>query len=252
LKSAGQVDLVDVGNEVGERGREQLLSPTRDFRGALMRTIRSFLALKLNLSVVERLAEAQKQLWTACRDAGMTIRWIPPPNIHMTMRFLGNVTEPMAFAVKDMLEPIITKTPVFELETMGIGAFPDTSNPRVIWAGLGQGAEVLGDLHSAIYNRLLKAGFNLDDKPFRAHVTLGRVKNGPPGAFATCLNDSIPRDFGVSTVKNLHCYESDLTPRGAEYTSVWVLPFQKGNRRSPPTRETPEVPPEVREDDKGE
>jgi len=218
-----------------------------------MKTIRSFLALKLNLSVVERLAEAQKKLWSACRDAGMEVRWIPPPNIHVTMRFLGNVTEPMAYAVKDMLEPTITKADAFDLETVGIGAFPDTSHPRVIWAGFGQGAPVLTDLHSAIYNRLLKAGFNLDDKPFKAHVTLGRVKGGPPGAFATCLSDDIPRDFGVSDICNLHCYQSDLTPKGAEYTSVWALPFQKGMSRKPSRNsDRPSKPREPQPNDKGE
>ncbi len=197
-----------------------------------MKTIRSFLALKLNLSVVERLAETQKQLRTFCRDAEMQVRWVPPPNIHVTMRFLGNVTEPMAYAVKDMLEPIITRTEGFELEMVGLGAFPDVTHPRVIWAGFGRGSEVLTELHSSIYNRLLKAGFNLDDKPFRAHVTLGRIKGGPPEGLTSCLSDDIASDFGVSTISNLHCYRSDLTPKGAEYTSVWALPFQRTSRRN--------------------
>jgi 2'-5' RNA ligase len=196
-----------------------------------MRTIRSFLALKLDLSVVESIAEAQKRLRTSCSNAGMNVRWVPPPNIHMTIRFLGNITEPMAYAVKDMLEPIVSGVESFDLESLGLGAFPDTSHPRIVWAGLGQGVEVLTELHSAIYNRLLKAGFNLDDKPFKAHLTIGRVKNSPPGAFANCLGEDASRVFGVSHIRYLHCYSSELLPKGAEYRSVWVLPFSQNNNR---------------------
>ena len=94
-------------------------------------------ALDKTIPAVENLAAVQKRLRESCKRAGMKIRWVPPPNIHMTMRFLGQITEPMAHALKDMLEPIVTKTSAFELETLGMGAFPDISRPRTIWAGLG-------------------------------------------------------------------------------------------------------------------
>ena len=85
-----------------------------DFQlGVLMKTIRSFLAIKLDLATVENVAAAQKRLRETCKGAGFRVRWVPPPNIHMTLRFLGQITEPMAYALKDMLEPIITKTASF-------------------------------------------------------------------------------------------------------------------------------------------
>lgn len=211
-----------------------------------MRTIRSFLALRLDLAVVEAMTETQKRLRSACREAGVRVRWVPPPNIHVTMRFLGPITESMAFAVKDMMEPIVAEVDEFDLEVVGLGAFPDVSRPRVIWAGLGQGSEVVGELHATIFNRLLKAGFNLDDRPFKAHVTLGRVKEAPPDALAACLGEDVSRGFGTTAHRHLYCYESTLSPAGAEYNAVWVLPFRKGQRKAAPERvEEPPSGPEA-------
>lgn len=203
-----------------------------------MKTIRSFLAIKLDLATVENLATTQRRLKQACREAEMHVRWVPPPNIHLTMRFLGQITEPMAYALKDMLEPIIARTPSFELEAAGIGAFPDLARPRTVWAGVRQGSEELTELNSAIYNRLITAGFNFADHPFKPHITLGRVKSSPPDRFEPCLGEDVNREFGVSTVRYFHCYKSDLSPAGAEYSSLWVMPFNKQAKKLE-TQETP-------------
>ena len=193
-----------------------------------MRVIRSFLAIKLGLPTVESLTETQAQLKTACRSAGATVRWVPPPNIHVTLRFLGQITEPMSHAVKDMLEPIVSETASFDLETVGLGVFPNDKTPRVIWAGLGEGVDVLMGLHDAIYERLQRAGFNFEEKPFSPHVTLGRVKQSPPsGGIAPLLVEDETTNFGVSTIRHFFCYQSELMPSGAEYTAQWVLPFRR-------------------------
>jgi 2'-5' RNA ligase len=148
----------------------------------------------------------------------------------------------MAHAVKDMLEPIIKKTSTFELETVGLGAFPDPARPRTIWAGIDQGADTVSELHAAIYNRLIKAGFNLDDRPFVAHITLGRVKGGPPQVLGECLGEDASNNFGITTVRHFYCYESELKRTGAEYSALWVLPFRKGGRQPAPTSQP--APPE--------
>lgn len=192
-----------------------------------MRVIRSFLALKLSLETAQNLTTAQNRLRAVCKEAGATIRWVPPPNIHVTIRFLGQITEPMSQAVKDMVDPIVINIESFDLETVGIGLFPNERNPRVIWAGLGQGADQLKELYESIYSRLVKAGFNFEDRPFSPHVTLGRVKQCAPETLHSLLSEHESTVFGISTIRHFYCYESDLTPNGAEYTAQWVLPFKR-------------------------
>jgi 2'-5' RNA ligase len=192
-----------------------------------MKTMRCFLAIKLSLETAENITLSQKVLKKRCNEAGMGVRWVPPPNIHMTVLFLGEITEPMASAIRDMLEPIVGGVETFELTAQGMGAFPDITHPRVIWAGLGEGADKLTSLHSSVRNRLGIAGFNFDNKPFAAHITVGRVKSGPPGALANCFGEDAGRFFGTSHIRELHCFRSDLSSAGAEYISLWALPFQK-------------------------
>lgn len=196
-----------------------------------MKTMRCFLAFKLNLETAENIAIAQKGLKTRCLSAGMTVRWVPPPNIHMTVQFLGEITDPMASAIRDMLEPVVSNFDTFDLTALGMGAFPDVTQPKVVWAGLGEGADKLTAFHTAVRNRLETAGFNFEKKPFAAHITVGRVNTSPPGALATCFENDASRTFGTSQIRQLHCFKSELSPTGAEYSTLWVIPFQKS---SPP------------------
>lgn len=194
-----------------------------------MKTIRSFLAIKLDLETVEALTRAQRRLRERCSEEGIKVAWVPPPNMHVTMRFLGTVTEPMALALKERLEQNVRTMAPFELKTVGLGAFPSLSKPRVIWAGLTEGTEEISRLYSVMNERLEEAGFASDDKPFRAHVTLGRIKDGDTVALAPCIAEFESEIFGSTVVRNLYCYRSDLSPQGAEHHALWRLPFRGRN-----------------------
>lgn len=200
-----------------------------------MKTIRCFLAVKLDLSTVRLVADAQKGLRDTCRDFGMKVAWVPPPNMHITLRFLGQVTEPMAFALKEMLDPVVRDLAPFELAAVGLGAFPDVRTPRTIWVGSGSGADALTALADSVTGRLIEAGFSFDEKPFRPHITIGRVKDGGGDDFSQHLAPLGEVGFGSSIVRNIYCYRSDLNPSGSEYHSLWRLPF--GRKWEPPWRE---------------
>ncbi|MCP4604106.1 MAG: RNA 2',3'-cyclic phosphodiesterase [Proteobacteria bacterium] len=202
-----------------------------------MKTIRCFIAVKLDIDTVRALAETQKQLKDRCNEAGIDVSWVPPPNMHVTIRFLGQITEPMAHALRNMIEPITSKTKPFELEAAALGAFPDTKRPRVVWAGLQNGKEELTELHGEVSKRLIGAGFHLDDKPFSSHITIGRVKGGSIDGFESCLGDD-DQFFGTTWVRNLYCYRSDLTTKGAEYHVIWRLPLTGGGYRARHSRPT--------------
>jgi RNA 2',3'-cyclic 3'-phosphodiesterase len=205
-----------------------------------MRVIRSFLALKLNLATADNLASMQAELREACADADIKVRWVPPPNMHVTLRFLGQITEPMSHALKDMLDPIVSRMPAFDLECAGIGVFPDGNKPKVIYAGLGSGSEALNELYESVYSRLLMAGFSFEDKPFRPHVTIGRVKYSPKDALTPILSPFDGTFFGTSLIRHFYCYQSDLTSLGAEYRAQWVLSFKRQPMKSPQGQNEPE------------
>lgn len=205
-----------------------------------MKTVRCFLAIKLDIETVRSISKSQADLVSHCKKESIKVRWVPPPNMHVTIRFLGQITEPMAYALKDMLDSVTSAFPPFELTSAGLGVFPDISRPRVVFVGCTEGTNQAENLHAQVSERLVGAGFQFDNKPFRSHVTIGRVKSGRAENLAPLLTEGEPI-FGQTFVRNLYCYQSDLTPKGAEYHSMWTLPLLGGTR---PRKNKPYQPPE--------
>jgi 2'-5' RNA ligase len=190
-----------------------------------MKTIRTFIALNLDLAAVRAVAQAQRQLRDRCSEAGIEVRWVPPQNMHVTIRFLGQVTEPMVGAIKDVLEPAARSFPQFEIDAEGLGAFPDLERARVVWAGLRCESGELERLYRTVSELLEETGFAAEKRPFKSHVTIGRIKSGRSPGLAACLEADSPQEYGTSTIRDLICYRSDLQPKGADYHSLWRLPL---------------------------
>lgn len=190
-----------------------------------MKTIRAFLAINLDLAAVRAVAEEQHRLKERCDAAGIRVRWVPPPNMHITIRFLGQVTEPMISAIKDVLEPATRSIAPFEIQSVGLGAFPDLERARVVWAGGRCESGEVERLYTRVSQLLEDTGFPAEKRPFASHVTIGRIKSGRSDGLATCLAEDADSEFGTSTIRDLICYRSDLQPTGADYHSLWRLPL---------------------------
>ncbi len=201
-----------------------------------MKAIRSFLALNIDLHTVRSIDREQRILRGKCEEAGITVKWVPPQNMHLTMRFLGEITESMIRALKDTVEQVTRSFPPFEMETAGLGVFPDTRNPRVIWAGIHSDDSHLERLYTALSRVLEETGFKTDNRPFKSHVTIGRIKSGDAAAVIGCLEESDKAVFGRSKIRNLVCYRSTLHAAGADYHLLWSLPLL--GRAPRPTSET--------------
>lgn len=197
-----------------------------------MRTIRSFIAVNIGVTTVRALAEEQARLRRAVGARGVEVRWVAPQNLHVTLAFLGQVTEPMVAAIEDALEPVARRFSPLELTAKGLGVFPDARRPRVVWAGLEDPGQNLAALHAAISEALGGMGFDLDDKPFRSHVTIGRVRDGDGEALAAALAEAGERVYGAFTARDIACYRSDLRPTGADYALLWRVPLG-GRPRGP-------------------
>jgi 2'-5' RNA ligase len=135
-------------------------------------SIRSFLAFEIeNDAVLNRLAAAQRQLL----QTGADVKLVEPQNIHVTIRFLGNITLETTEKIFDEMKQI-QFTP-FNVQIKGLGAFPNPRYPRVVWAGITQGAEQLQSVFSQLEPKLRGLGFTPDTRGFSPHLTIARVRS---------------------------------------------------------------------------
>ena len=179
--------------------------------------IRAFIAANLALSVSEEMAKVQSALQKAKGD----IRWVKPQGFHLTFRFLGNIEPARVAPILAALQAAARLQPQFRVRTQGLGAFPSLTRPRVLWARLtGDG---LQELHTKIEAALSSCGFLSEDRAFRPHITLGRVRS--PRGWSQVLEGIkayLQYDFGESLIDKVTLYQSDLRPGGAVYTSLGV------------------------------
>lgn len=115
----------------------------------------------------------------------------------------------------------VAGVPRFELRLVGLGAFPSPTRARVIWAGAGEGGERLGVIARRVEKGLAGVGFPPEERPFAAHVTLGRIREPRRDPdLAAGLAAGAGRDFGRLTIDRICLMRSDLSPRGARYTEI--------------------------------
>ena len=156
------------------------------------------------------------------------IRWIPAENLHLTVWFLGEVSDARAAAVLDALGPPL-RTAAFELHVAGFGAFPPSGPPKVLWMGVRHGLDELARAHEEIGERLQPWGFLLEGRPFSAHLTIARVKDPPHGAARAALRQALahePADAGHCRIDALTVFRTRTAPRGAVYERLLRVPLR--------------------------
>jgi 2'-5' RNA ligase len=147
-------------------------------------------------------------------------------NIHITLKFLGEVPDQRVEIVKDRLGEV--KAKAFRMHLKGIGFFPSGKHIRVIWVGVEEGNEEISRLAEMVENAMKRLGFKRD-KSFVAHATIARVKNISPADKRKLLNELEPymnSDFGWMDVKDFRLKKSTLTPSGPIYTDLAVYSLE--------------------------
>lgn len=144
--------------------------------------------------------------------------WVAETNLHVTLKFLGQIEATRVAAIADAIGVVAARTPSFELVVRGLGAFPTPARPRIVWVGL-EPAAPLAVLAGALDSALATLGFAREARPFAAHVTLGRVRDSRRNpALAAAL--ARPAECGRLTVARVALMRSELHPRGARYTEL--------------------------------
>lgn len=178
--------------------------------------IRSFLAFDIdNESILKRMTDVQNLLANTRAD----LKLVEPKNIHVTLRFLGDITPPMIERIFEEMKKV--QFIPFDVKIHGVGAFPNARYPRVLWAGITQGADQLRSVFEQLEPRLRGLGFAPDSKGFSPHLTIARVRSGRNKAeLAKFIGDNADYEFGVLRAECLRLKRSDLTPRGPVYSTL--------------------------------
>ena len=177
--------------------------------------MRTFIAVKLPGEIRSKLAEIQDELSKSEAD----VKWVKPENIHLTLKFLGNVVESELEIVAQELRKTAGKCPPFRTEFAGLGAFPNLRSPRVIWVGVKAGAGELLVLNRKIEEALLKPGLSPEEKEYKPHLTLGRVRSGRNRDDLIKLISSLNiREAGGMRVERVYLIKSELRKEGPIYT----------------------------------
>ena len=179
--------------------------------------IRSFIAIDFPEETRKALEDIQKEL----KQCGAGVRWVKPGSIHLTLKFLGNIhpaqVEDIALAVAEE----IRDDPPITLGAAGLGAFPSRRKPRVIWIGMEGEVQRLTRIQTRVENALEPLGFVREKRPFRPHLTIGRVKDRCKlQALIDAMAELKIPEFDSFDVTEIILYKSDLRPTGAIYTKL--------------------------------
>lgn len=176
--------------------------------------IRSFIAIKIDESLKDKMTEVQSKLSKSCAD----VKWVERENLHITLKFLGDVSLKKLKEVKSCLNEILPNEKSFKISFSKVGYFPNINNPRVVWIGTENGGEKLISLSKKIEDNFCKIGFKKEDREFKPHLTIGRVKSGyNKDKLKNGINNFCNLEFGEMTVDKIYLMKSTLTPKGPIY-----------------------------------
>jgi len=192
----------------------------------MAQTTRTFIAIPLPDTIGDRLTRLQGRL----APQAPSVRWNATPPFHVTLAFLGDVPYVDLNAICGAVTAAARTVRRFELTVTGLGAFPNLSRPRVLWAGLeGPGLEPLSRLQRAVIAALDEVGCVPDDDRFSPHVTLGRIKPGRGSAQPDNLAAVVARhqtwSAGAFTVGEVVAFSSTVTPEGPAYAPLARAPL---------------------------
>jgi 2'-5' RNA ligase len=186
--------------------------------------IRAFLAIELPEGLRPGLAQVQGEL----KRSRAEVRWVPPGNIHLTLKFFGNVPEDEIGSLALAARQAAAGEEPLQLKVTIAGAFPSPKSPRVVWLGLGGDVVPLTRLYNKVEKAFATLGYLPEGRAFHPHLTLGRVKSPVNREkLASMLAKLPPLDWPPFEVKELILFQSVLSPQGSIYTPLKVIPLGK-------------------------
>lgn len=190
---------------------------------------RLFLAVNLSIATTRKIAEAIEAMRPEAARRGLRVGWVPPANLHVTLKFLGWSNPEMVDAIADRVRAGLHGRKAFELEARGVGAFPTETSARVLWVGVVDPKGVLATLAADVEAWMERLGYEREKRAYHPHVTIGRVREDHGGQGGTGAAEVLApwREvaFGRSLVREVVLYESKMRAKGSEYLAQARVPL---------------------------
>jgi 2'-5' RNA ligase len=191
--------------------------------------IRSFLAFELPSEIKDIVIRVSGEL----RKSSLDVRWVKADHIHLTMVFMGSIASEKVEAMGYEIQKVCLQTGTFHVSLKGIGFFPHSRSPRVLWVGLGTDMEGMSRFKDALEDILRPFGIKEEKKGFHPHLTLGRFRR--PNKKDPQLDEVVMKykdlTSPVCPLKELVLFKSDLKPSGAVYTRLGAWPLLAGGHK---------------------
>jgi 2'-5' RNA ligase len=190
-------------------------------------TTRAFVAVELPSAIQQSIFQQTARLRQSLGED--LVRWVPVENMHLTLKFLGDVPANHLDFLRQSLVQIAATSVSFDLQVDGLGAFPNLKQPRVIWIGVQAGSE-LQNIQQKIESALHRLGYKKEERAFSPHLTLGRIRPGISPADSVKIRDALQAiqlgRIGTARVNSVHLYKSDLSPAGSQHTKLFSVNFK--------------------------
>ncbi len=176
--------------------------------------MRIFAALEVPEEIKDLMSVAQRELKRSDAD----VAWVEPHNMHLTLKFFGETDDVSAKGIGRVLDSVSSGIQPFECSLEGMGAFPNILNPRVIWSGVRLNRDKIEKMAASIDSGANEIGFDKEERPYSAHVTLGRVRSSRnmPELSRFLKKPLVPEVF--FNVDRIHLFKSTLSSRGPVYS----------------------------------
>ena len=184
--------------------------------------MRAFIAVELPEALRREVAALQDTL----KATGADVKWVEPANLHLTLKFLGDIAEIRVTPITEALRTATRHVASFTMRLAGVGAFPSTRSPRVVWVGVKDGQAPLRELAEAVEQACAGAGFPTEGRPFSPHLTIGRVRSqNRVAGLVKQLQVAAFQGTAPAPVGRLTLVQSTLSPRGPTYTPLADIPL---------------------------
>jgi 2'-5' RNA ligase len=179
---------------------------------------RTFCAIELPADVQAQLANHAQQLREAVSDAGAS--WSKPENIHLTLKFFGNVAKERLTRISDAAARVASEFSPFQIRIGGTGVFPRRSRPQVLWVGVEDASGRMSELQQRLEEEFAAEGFAKEDRGFRPHLTIARLRRPDDARQLAEAHIQSKFDFTEIRVNEFFLFRSQLSPKGSVYTVI--------------------------------
>jgi 2'-5' RNA ligase len=193
-----------------------------------MSQLRAFIAIEIPLDIQDAI---QRQTARLRQTLGSDlVRWAPAQNMHLTIKFLGEIAASHVDFLKQMLAREADAHPQFDLQIGGLGSYPTSRRPRILWVGLHAPAGLTA-LQKSIEAGTSRLGYDQEELAFSPHLTIGRVRQNISPADLSKIRAAMDNiqlgNIGTARVDSVHLIRSELKPNGSVYTKLFSAPLSK-------------------------